>query len=442
MQQNIFPNYLIMLLHSKFNCFLLFTLFFTLNIQVKGEVNTGDTIFRMDTIHEIRLTFSEKDNWDTLENRYNRFHDIDSLDRFMAMATIEIDGVSVDSVGVKLKGNYTYSISTGKKPMKIDFNAFVKGKRYEGLRALNLSNEFPDPSMLRNTVGYKILRDAGLIVPRTSFAKVFVNDVYKGLYSVIEQIDKSYLRMHFKDGEGELIKGVASSLFWLPDDTLSFWRNFEIKNKNTPETWSRLIAFAKKINTTPAEVFYDSLSTEFDFDSYIPVFAADVIFNNWDSYFFGQNYYIYKDSTEGRYHFLAWDYNNALNNQEGKEDFQILPGGSNNYLLSLPLPVKILNNKKLRSKYFDELCSINKIMASDSIKTFILKMHNLIRPALLKDTGKEMTIQQYDESLHKFISLSDIGFSGLLNFIHYRNIQVNNMLNKAGHSCENSGNKK
>ena len=442
MRQHFFSKSRKRILNIKINFFFLLIVFSTICLNMEGAVITEGTLFRMDTIHEIRLTFSEKGYWDTLENRYNRFHEIDTLDRFMTMAEIKIDGVSFDSIGVKLKGNYTYSISTKKKPMKIDMNAFVKGKRYEGLRAINLSNEFPDPSMLRNTVAYKILRDAGLIVPRSSFAKVFVNDVYWGLYSVIEQIDKSYLSMHFKDSEGELIKGVASSLFWLPDDTLSFWRNFEIKNKNAPVTWSRLIAFAEKVNTTSADVFYDSLSGEFDFDSYLPVFAADIIFNNWDSYFFGQNYYLYRDSTESRYHFLAWDYNNSLNTKTGKEDFQILSGGSNSYLLSLPLPLKILNNKKLKGQYFDELCRINKIMSSDSIQTFILKMHKLIRPALLKDSGKVMTIQQYDESLQKFISLSDIGFTGLLNFIHNRTIQVNSMLKKVGHSCENPGIKK
>lgn len=418
-----------------------FILLFLMIFSVKSgysqnQVKTGKTIFNIDTIHEIRLTFSQPSHWDSLMLAYNSFHEIDSLDTFQMRATIQIDGKKIDSIGVKLKGNYSFSIPTDKKPLKIDFNTFVKSKNYEGLRAINLSNEFPDPSMLRNTVAFKILREVGVKAPRTAFAKVFINNKYKGVYTIIEQIDKAFLSDHFNENSGDLIKAVASSLNWLQDDTLSFWRNFEIKSKKKSDTWTRLIAFAKKINLTPYDIFYDSLKSVFDFNSYLPVLAADIIFNNWDSYFFGQNYYLYRDSTENKYYYLPWDYNVSLNTNFGSDgDYSILPFGMENRIFKLPLPLKVKNNEMLKDLYLEELCKINAIMTSDSLKTFIMKMHNLIRPALKNDTGKVMTIEQYDQSLQKNLNIADMEFTGLLYFISSRSIQIAKQLNTAGYHC-------
>lgn len=418
--------------------FILFVLqiFPVISGYSQSQVKTGRSIFNMDSIHEIRLTFSQPAHWDSLMHAYNSFHEIDSLDTVQMRATVQIDGKKIDSVGVKLKGNYSFSIPTDKKPLKIDFNAFVKSKNYEGLRAINLSNEFPDPSMLRNTVAYKILREAGVKAPRTAFAKVFVNNKYKGVYTLIEQIDKSFLTDHFNENSGELIKAVASSLTWLQGDTLSFWRNFEMKTKNKPESWTRLIAFAKKINLTPYDIFYDSLKSVFDFNSYLPVLAADIIFNNWDSYFFGQNYYLYRDSSENKYYYLPWDYNVSLNTNFGSDgDYSILPFENENRIFKLPLPLKVNNNETLKNMYLEELCKVNSIMTSDSLKIFIQKMHDLIRPSLKADLGKVMSIEQYDQSLHKNLNIADMEFTGLLYFISSRSIQIAKQLNTAGYHC-------
>jgi spore coat protein CotH len=407
-----------------------------LRLPVSAAHETGNTIFKMDTIHEIRLTFNQPAFWDTLVKTYRNYHDIDSLDKNKLLANVQIDGHKLDSIGVKLKGNYSFSIPTDKKPMKIDFNAWVKGRNYEGLRAINLSNEFPDPSLLRNTVAYKILRDAGAKAPRTAFARVFVNNQYKGLYTIIEQIDKSFLNDHFNEDGGELIKAVASSLFWIPNDTLNLKRNYEIKSKATPKTWSDLNELAQLINITPDEIFFDSMKSVFDFRSYLTVFAADIIFNNWDSYFFGQNYYLYRDSARNQYHYLPWDYNVSLNTNEGSDgDYVILPEIKESRIFKLPLPIKVVNTEPLKTMYLEEVCRIHGILASDSLEKFILRMHNMILPAVKSDPGKVMTTEQFEQSLQKNLNLSDMGFTGLLYFISYRSIEIARQLNQAGVYC-------
>lgn len=401
-----------------------------------SKSNTPLSIFESDTIHEVRMHFKQIKYWDTLISKYEQFHDSDVFGQDLILADVIIDGVTLDSIGVKLKSNFSFSIPGDKKPMKIDFNEFVKGRLFQGLRSLNLSNEFPDPSMLRNTIAYKIFRDAGLHAPRTSFARLFINDKYRGLYILIEQVDKSFIAEHFEHQGGELIKPLASSLAILPGDTMSFIKNFEIKSKNNAESWSRLIQLAKKINTTEPEIFFDSLNAYFDFDSYLPVFAGDIIFNNWDSYFYGQNYYLYRDPTENKYYYLAWDYNVSMNNYNvSGGDFPILPGGSNSHLFRLPLPSKVIANPILKEKYLSEICRINKYMSLDSLSAFIYKMHDMIRPAMKEDQGKIMTMDQFEKSLTNKFSISEMEFEGLLTFIRYRHEQINKLLEIEGRKC-------
>lgn len=416
------------------NRIIFFSVLFLICIGFKSNatLQNGESVFTMDSVHEIRLYFTQSHYWDTLLSNYESTHDSIPLDKGFLMANVRIDGKNLDSIGVKLKSNLSYTIPSDKKPFKLDFNEFVKGKSFDGLSSLNLSNEFPDPSMLRNTVAYKIFRDLGIRAPRTSFAKVYVNDIYKGLYVIIEQVDKVFLTRHFKYGRGELIKPIGAYLFWFEDDTLSFRKYYEIKVNNSTNAYSRLISFTQKINTTPANIFYDSLKSVLDFDSYISVFAADIVFNNWDSYFYGQNYYLYRDSAEEKYYYLPWDYNISLNNYDiGGADYSILPGGENDDIFELPLPHKIIDNKKLRKKYLDEIFRINQYISNDSLEKFILTMHNLISSALVDDTGKVMTMDQFDKSLLSRVSISEIDFEGLLSFIRYRKLQIMNMHKEA-----------
>jgi len=402
----------------------------------------GEKVFSQDTIHEIRLFFKQPKFWETLVANYDAAHDInlresETVDTTVIMASVSFDGVKIDSVGVKLKSNSSYTIPSEKKPMKLYFNAYKKGKTFDGLLKLNLSNEFPDPSMLRNTVAYKIFRDAGVMAPRTAFAKVYVNNKYKGLYVMIEQIDKSFLSRNLNRTGGELIKGLAGFLYWFPGDTLSFRDNYEIKSNNNQAAWTRLIELAKKINTTPAEVFHDSLKDIFDFDSYISVLAADIVFNNWDSYFYGQNYYLYRDTTENKYYYLPWDYNASLNNYDvSGSDYSIIPNGINDDLFELPLPYKIINNDFLKKKYLNEVHRINQYMSVDSLEKFIIDKHNLIVPSMKLDTLKAMTMIEFEKSLTSRVNISDIEFEGLLTFIRYRHKQVEKMLEQAGWKYE------
>ena len=106
-----------------------------------------------------------------------------------AMLTLtDVSGTHImDSVGVRLKGNSSYFHPGVKKSFKIDFNKFIPGQNYDGLKKLNFSNGFKDPTCMREKLFFDACLDAGVPAPRASFANVTFNGEAWGFYTVVEQ---------------------------------------------------------------------------------------------------------------------------------------------------------------------------------------------------------------------------------------------------------------
>lgn len=102
----------------------------------------SQSLYDIDNITEIDITFSDP-NWDaTMDTYYS--NDLDEL----LMASVLINGVSFDSVGVTYKGNSTYNATNAKNPIKLVLDA-VYDQDFQGYQTLKLSNGQKDPSFVR-----------------------------------------------------------------------------------------------------------------------------------------------------------------------------------------------------------------------------------------------------------------------------------------------------
>ena len=63
---------------------------------------------------------------------------------------------------------------------------------YDGIKEFTLHMNFQDPTMLREKLTYDICEEMGLFSLRTAFAKVYINNVYWGLYTLVEGKDEMY----------------------------------------------------------------------------------------------------------------------------------------------------------------------------------------------------------------------------------------------------------
>ena len=150
------------------------------------------------------MAFPQDDFWGELQTHYAA----DENEYIPAMLTLtDVSGTHImDSVGVRLKGNSSYSHPGVKKSFKIDFNKYISGQNYDGLKKLNFSNGFKDPTCMREKLFFDACRRSRRARTSRQFANVTFNGEAWGFYTVVEQIDDQFLDWAIEEDSGNLFK--------------------------------------------------------------------------------------------------------------------------------------------------------------------------------------------------------------------------------------------
>lgn len=235
-------------------------------------------------------------------------------------ADVEFDGETLKDVGLRFKGNFTYSVSaaTIRRPMKLDFARFTPGRKFAGVSTLNLSNQASDPSQLRETLAFELFRQLKTPAPRTGFALVYLTVAgtfdreFLGLYTLIEEVDKDFLRHNYKNDAGLLMKpGGFRGLADLGDDWKSYAPLYAPKDPAVdPVLAQRVVDLAKLTHRADDATFAAQVESLLDVDGFLAHVAANSALANFDSFLCtGHNYYIYVNPADRRCSFIAWDMN-------------------------------------------------------------------------------------------------------------------------------------
>ena len=290
---------------------LFFCYFFLGNLQAQK----GESLFDYSYMHEVRLYFFQDGFFEEMDSLWDIHHAASGINVPYTKAYLEIDGVQLDTVGIRIKGlSSYYKANDKKKPFKIDLNEFTDDQEFDGMKKFNLHNGACDPSMLRDFLAYDILRNAGVRAPRVSHCRLYFNDEFWGVYSIIEQIDKTFLDNNFTNDNGTLIKNTGwDELHWKGPDILPYLEDYEMKTNEDEDDWSDFLNFVDVLNNSSDAEFPEAIQEVFDVDLYLKVMAVDIMTNNWDSYIDGErNWYLYHEPTSGQFHWIPWDYNLSL----------------------------------------------------------------------------------------------------------------------------------
>lgn len=413
---------------------------FTALLIVTGVTaqSNGTQLFDESLVHRIDLNFQQVGFWDSLDANYNNAFNTGTDVPYM-MASVVIDGTTIDSIGVRQKGFYSNWGAGGalKKPLKISLNRYVAGQKYDGIRKINLSNGFMDPTMMRDALAYRFMRTAGIKAPRTSYSKVYLNGTYWGLYVMVEEVDERALKNWYPADSGNLFKCIDNtSLLYQGNSIANYSDEFDLKTNDLENDWSRLIYLTKMINT-PQAGFRDSIDKALNLETYLPVLAADILMYNWDSYYdHGRNFFLYEHPESHKMEWIPWDYNLAFSTSQTDliVDYSIA-------MEDKQLVKKVQADPELRSSFFDHVCiQIDNYFTLANLEGYINTTSALIRPSLDEDPNKFYTITNFDQSLMNDISVQDswggwTQIPGLKSFIQNRQTTVQQQLNNYNHSC-------
>ena len=272
-----------------------------------GAGNTSGVVFAQSTAWDYHLTIDPGD--------------LAGLDNITYVhASFQWEYVDLPDVGVRYKGNSSYWAGGPKYSFKVDFNRYVQGQTFHGLKKLNFNNNFGDPSMMRERITYGLHRSAGVVAPRTAHANLYVNGTYMGVYTVIEQVDKTFLDDRLGDDSGNLYKahGPKGTLEWLGPQKSSYEWTYELKTNEAAGDYSNFINFLDVLNNTSDPAFQTSIDGIFNVDSFLSWLAVDVLCSHLDNYSgLGNNYYLYDNPSTGKFEFIPWDLNLSFGNFRG-----------------------------------------------------------------------------------------------------------------------------
>lgn len=231
-------------------------------------------------------------------------------------ADVELDGEKLHEIGLRLKGNGTYMLSSAsrKRPFKIDFNRYVDGQKFHGMQQLNLHNNVMDPTHVRQALSYPVFQAAGVAAPRTAFAEVSLTIDGEcdreplGLYTLVEEIDKAFLRRHFQTDKGLLLKPEGTQGLEYKGEDWAAYSWFEPKSKPKKGEAQRLIDLTRLIHKSDDAQFRKEIGALLDTDQFASFLAANTLLANMDSFLTQvHNYYVYLPPKSNKFVFLPWD---------------------------------------------------------------------------------------------------------------------------------------
>ncbi|HEX3152922.1 MAG TPA: CotH kinase family protein [Gemmataceae bacterium] len=225
------------------------------------------------------------------------------------------------NVGLRYKGGGSYMTSMGKlrRNLKLDLDRYEEGQQFHGLKSLNLNAGAMDASRTHESLGFAAFRAAGVPTPRTAFAEVTLTVPGKfdkelvGIYTLIEQVDKTFLKDRFKKPNGLLLKpevrmGGRGPLAYQGDNWEPYKAALLPKREPTKAEAERVIGLIKLIDRGTDEQFRKEIGDFIDVDEFFRFVGMTAMICNLDSFFTGgHNVYIYLDPETNKFVFLPWD---------------------------------------------------------------------------------------------------------------------------------------
>lgn len=331
--------------------------------NVEGTVDLYDT----SVSHSIQLEYDQTD----FTKMMKEFREDGTKDYIKADLTI--DGVYLEDVGIRLKGNSTLSSLRGsgqgrpgggrtmpegaeqgapeaqqdgatggrdrgqangrgpggaggigggitqynlseKKPEElpwlIKIDEFIEGRAYQGEREISLRPGSNGQVPVNEALALSLTDTTGQKNERYAFTSVQVNTRPVATRLMVESPDTEYAES-IADGNGVLYKARAGGSFeYKGDDPTDYEESFEQLNKVGSQDLEPVMKLIKWANEASDEEFEKELDQYVDVESLATYLAAQNLLMNFDDMAGpGKNYLLWYDLDTKKFSVLGWDYN-------------------------------------------------------------------------------------------------------------------------------------
>lgn len=233
-------------------------------------------------------------------------------------------GENLPNGTIQVRGNSASTRTV--KSYKIELRDRTGGWRGQNTIALN--KHYGDPTRIKNYLSFDLLQSVpDMTSLRTQFVHLYVKDetsdppseefVDYGLFTQVEQPNRTFLRNHGLDPNGQLYKAVFFEFFRYPqeirpvDDPQYELRAFETRLEvKGDQNHTKLISMLEAVND-PLIPIEQTFERYFNVDNYFTWMAFNILIGHTDTT--SQNFYLYSPQNSEKWYFLPWDYDASLN---------------------------------------------------------------------------------------------------------------------------------
>ena len=360
--------------------------------------------FFEDTVHTVHVYFDDPDFWETLDSTHETEDYI--------ICSVVIDGIdTLDSVGIRIKGNSSYNHPGNKKPFHLKFDEYIDDMDYRGNERISFNNSYNDPTFIREKLATEIFHGLGVPCPRACWSVVYYNDVYWGFYSTVDPTNKQAMTRFFGYNDGNLYNCDRQASFeWLGPSVFPYTGRYQISANEGADDWLDLIDFLDFLNHSDDSTFAAGICDRFDAVGFARAWAANTFLVNLDSYQgFGRNYFLCFDyDTIGRY--IVYDLNLAFGvfNKYGFDATELRELPIDWYNPGLPPDS---SGRPLAERLFDNWppfrglvdCALHELLETTlegaTFDARVTELADLVRPFVYADLNKQYTNDNFEANL-------------------------------------------
>ena len=278
----------------------------------RDAVTTEVDLFDSSLVHTITVDFDEAD-YDAMIETFTS-----TGDKEWISATVTLDGMTYDNVGLRLKGNSSLfgltAATSGDPedlPWLIRLNEFVEGADHQGYEEIVIRSNSTETAM-NEAVAQELLALTGLASQRPIATSFTVNGADTELRLAVEHPDEEWYDDNFDDEDGLLYKADSDGDYsYRGDDAEAYTDVFD--QKVGDDDMQPLIDFLEFIDNADDATFAAELSDRLDVDGFATYLAfQDLIGNADDINGRGNNSYLQYDTTTDQFTVVSWDLNLAF----------------------------------------------------------------------------------------------------------------------------------
>ena len=357
-----------------------------------ARAQTADDLFDPNTLQDIQLFMAARD-LQTL-----RAH---VLEDTYYVADIQYRGLRVRNIGIRSRGNTSRN---EKKPsFRLDFNRYTTKGTFLGLTALVLDNSVQDPSLIRERIAMAFFARIGVQAPRESYARVFINGDYLGVYTIVEALDAHFMAQ-LADSAGYLFQFRLAETKYFGEDLGNDFQPYSVKferqnHDKDAETlvYTALREMLRQINGPNDGAYRGMVEKYFDLSQFMTHVAIETFLSQEDG-FLGihgmNNFFLYRQGSSNQHRIGPWDQDKVF----ASIDSGIFERADENIWFRRAIAIP-----ELRSQYLSALerCARSAV-EDDWLMQQIVDSAALVQAAVRADRNKPSSNDEFDDAIEFF----------------------------------------